>query len=97
MGVVLLLDDGPGAGATHSARVWVGGLTDNIGNQFAVARLLTTTWPLAAFVAEMATQLEDKALLLQLAWVPREQNAEADAITNGRVEWLAAGNRVGGD
>ena len=27
-------------------------------------------------------------MLLDMAWVPREQNCEADAITNGDVAWL---------
>ena len=62
LGVMLLLDDDHEGGATHTARISVGGLTDNIGNRFAVARLLTTKWPLAAFVSELATQLEDKNL-----------------------------------
>lgn len=83
---MLLLDDDHEGGATHTARVSVGGLTDNIGNRFAVARLLTTKWPLDVFVSELATQLEVRNLLLQLSWVPRDQNAEADAITNGVVD-----------
>jgi hypothetical protein len=53
-----------------------------------VAKLLTTKWPLAAFVSELATQLEHRDLLLEVAWVPRELNAEADAITNDDVAWL---------
>ena len=92
-----MLDDEHEGGASHSARISVGGLTDNIGNRFAVARLLTTKWPLAAFVSELATQLEERNLLLSLSWVPRDQNAEADAITNGVVDWLSPGKRVGCD
>ena len=57
--------------------------------------MLTTKWPLAAFVSELATQLEEKNLLLSLSWVPRDQNAEADAITNGVVDWLTPERRVG--
>jgi hypothetical protein len=31
---------------------------------------------------------------LEVAWVPRELNAEADAITNGDVSWLLKENEV---
>ena len=70
---------------------------DNAGNKFAVARLLTTKWPLAAFVAELAVQLEQRGILFEMSWVPCEQNAEADAITNGSFEWLDKFNRIGTD
>jgi hypothetical protein len=72
----------------------VGGITDNSGNRYAVARLLTTKWPLVAFLAELATQLESKRMLFEMSWVPREQNSEADAITNGDTEWLHPDLRV---
>ena len=72
----------------------VGGLTDNRGNKFAVAKLLTTKWPLAAFVAELAAQLEARDVLLDVSWVPRELNAEADAITNGGISWLSGDLQV---
>ena len=29
-----------------------------------------------------------------MTWVPREQNAEADAITNGQTEWLNPQNQL---
>jgi hypothetical protein len=32
-----------------------------------------------------------------MSWVPREQNAEADAITNGDVHWLCPLKRVATD
>ena len=69
--------------------VSVGGLTDNLGNQFAVAKLLTTKWPLSAFLAGIGVQLEMKNIMLDVAWVPRELNTEADEITNGDVAWLS--------
>ena len=60
-----------------------GGLNDNNGNRLAVAEMLTTKWPFLAFLAEVAAQLEDKDILLDLSLVPCELNAEADAMTNG--------------
>jgi hypothetical protein len=93
LGVMLLLggeggQDSPQGGTLSVGRLSVGGLTDNAGNRFAVARLLSTKWPLVAFVAELSAQLEAQDLLFEMSWVPREQNTEADAITNGDVGWL---------
>ena len=47
-----------------------------------------------AFLAELSTQIEEKGILFDLTWVPRSQNQEADAITNGQVEWLTASLRI---
>ena len=66
----------------------VGGITDNNGNRYCVTKMLTTKWPLLAFLAELSLQLEARGILVEVNWVPREQNAEADAITNGDVGWL---------
>jgi hypothetical protein len=94
LGIMLLLDPGDGQEGMHLGRLSVGALTDNSGNRFAVARMLTTKWPLVAFLAELSAQLEKKDLLFEMSWVPREQNAEADAITNGDVQWLCPAKRV---
>ena len=68
-----------------AGRVSAGLTTDNQGNRFVLNRMMTTKFPLLAFVCEFATVLEDRGCVLDLAWVPRDQNAEADAITNGDV------------
>ncbi|CAE7822629.1 unnamed protein product [Symbiodinium necroappetens] len=57
--------------------------TDNLGNTHVVARLLTTSFPLCAFLMELATQLQRLGTELHLDWLPRLQNREADALTNG--------------
>ena len=88
LGITLLLDGDEDPAMRSGCSVSVRGLTDNLGNQFAVAELLTTKWPLSAFLAEIAVQLETKNIMLDVAWVPRELNTEADAITNGDVAWL---------
>ena len=51
------------------------------------------SWPFS----EMAAQLEERKILFEMSWVPREQNAEADAITNDDVEWLSPERRVAAD
>ena len=47
-----------------------------------------------AFLAETAVQLETKNLSFEMTWVPREQNAEADSITNGDYAWLNPAKRI---
>ena len=94
LGVMLLLDGDEDPDMRNGCAISVGAMTDNRGNKFAVAKLLTTKWPLAAFVVELAAQLEARDVLLDVSWVPRELNAEADAITNGETSWLSADLRV---
>lgn len=38
-----------------------------------------------------------EGILLDVAWVPTEQNVEADAITNGVAHWLDPPKQVGTD
>ena len=57
LGVMLLLDGDEDPELRSGCAKSVGGLIDNRGNKFAVAKLLTTKWPLSAFVAELAAQL----------------------------------------
>jgi hypothetical protein len=63
-------------------RISLSGLTDNQGNSHAVARLLTTKFPLCAFLMEISATLQAAESELELEWVPREQNLEADELSN---------------
>ena len=58
------------------------GLTDNLGNSHAVVKGMSTKFPLAALLIELSEQLRVRALDLRLSWVRRDENVEADAITN---------------
>ena len=97
LGIMLLLGEKGDEHYCCGGSLSVGGFTDNSGNRFILARLLTTKWPLLAFLSEMAAQLEEKKILFEMSWVPREQNTEADAITNEDIEWLDPGRRVAAD
>ena len=91
LGIMLLLDpEDEGGQRSFRGELSVSGATDNIGNRFVLSRLLTTKWPLVAFLSEISAQLESKNILFEMCWVPREQNQEADAITNSDTEWLSA-------
>ena len=66
-----------------SAAITGSASTDNKGNAYAAAKLMTTKFPLNAMVMELSEQLEARRSWLKLDWVPRHQNEEADALTNG--------------
>ena len=59
------------------------GGTDNQGNAYIVQKMLTTKMPVAAILMQLATDLHQAGLWLELNWLPREENTEADALTNG--------------
>ncbi len=57
--------------------------TDNQGNVAALGRLSTTTFPLNCVVMELAVLLEDLQVKLDLHWIPRDLNDEADKLSKG--------------
>ena len=60
----------------------IGGGTDNRGNMFVVSKMLTTKMPLAAVLMQLAVSLSDRLLWLDVNWIPRELDKEADDLTN---------------
>jgi len=78
---VVTLGPPPGRGRSRGS-VLLPLCTDNRGNTHALTRLMSTKYPLCLWVMELAATLEERGLLLDAAWAPREWNAEADAITN---------------
>ena len=94
LGLMLLVDEGCASGEYFACSLSVGGITDNNGNRYAVTKMLTTRWQLLAFSAELSLHPEERCILFEVNWVPREQNTEADAITNGDFGWLTTNNRI---
>ena len=68
--------------------------TDNQGNSFAVTKLYSPSWPLAAFVCELAAQLHARQVMLHLEWVRRDSNKVADSLTNNDFTGFRSDNRV---
>ncbi len=68
--------------------------TDNQGNASALGKLMSSSFPLCVVLMELACVLEDLGLNLQLAWTPREHNAEADALSNGNSAGFSKENRL---
>jgi hypothetical protein len=56
------------------------GITDNLGNTFAVSKLMSSKFSLVVILAEVAAQLRSRSMVLSLGWTPRDQNEEADAL-----------------
>ena len=71
--------------------------TDNRGNCYAAAKLLSTKYSLNCVVMELATQMEERQLWLDLYWTPRESNTVADKLTAVVIDpaEFPASNRVG--
>ena len=83
--VVLFLDWLP-RGRHSVGNISVVGTTDNQGNSYLLGRMLTTKAPLALVLIELACQLETRGIDMNIQWVPREENQEADDLTNARFD-----------
>ena len=68
--------------------------TDNQGNQAVIRRCLTTRFPLCLVLMELSTWLEDLDMELDLQWRRRNENEEADNLTNGKFEKFNPSRRV---
>ena len=62
------------------------GGTDNQSNTHSVKKLLSTKYPLTILLMELSEQLRLRNSSLNLRWVPRELNQEADDLTNNRFD-----------
>ena len=68
--------------------------TDNQGNSYLLDKLLTTKYPLGVVLMELACQAGRKRASMRARWIPRLQNEEADALTNGEFHHFRAANRI---
>ena len=57
--------------------------TDNRGNSFALVKGMSTKFPLTVLLMEMAEELRQNDRRLDLEWINREKNVEADELSNG--------------
>lgn len=60
------------------------GGTDNRANDSLTIKRATTKWPLMAINMQLSAALARARLSLRLRWRPREENVEADDLTNER-------------
>jgi hypothetical protein len=63
--------------------------TDNKGDGHMLDKLMSTAFPSCVILMELAMQLRDRGFLLDLLWVPREENVAADKLSNGDTDSFA--------
>mgnify|MGYP003333509867 CR=1 FL=1 len=68
--------------------------TDNQGNSYLLDKLMTTKFPLGVVLMELACQLGLRRACLHARWLPRLQNEEADALTNGEYHHFDERKRI---
>jgi hypothetical protein len=67
---------------------------DNQSNGFTLDKLSSTKFPLYLVLMELSEQLRQRQLLLSVAWRPRDENEEADALTNENFAGFALEKRI---
>ena len=71
------------------------GSTDNRGNTYIVTKLASTKWPITTLLIELSEQLRKRGAILNLTWKKRDDNSEADALTNCDYTKFSPELRVG--
>ncbi len=92
--LLALLAFAPFLPTDSKARLRLPGLTDNAANTFSIAKLMTTKFPLLVVIMEIAIQSEARNIILDMEWVPRESNEEADALSRGVTTGFSPEHRV---
>ena len=72
----------------------VAGGTDNLANEQLARRRLTTKLPLGLLMLQLHTKLWDNGFWLRVKWRPREENTEADDLTNGNFKKFSPEKRI---
>ena len=70
------------------------GGTDNRANEALTLKRATTRWPLMAVNMQLSSSLSRARLALRLKWRPREENVEADALTNEVFDGFEEAKRI---
>ena len=68
--------------------------TDNIANDALTSKRSTTKWPLMLTNMQLSSSLAKARLSLDLRWRPREENVEADNLTNEEFAGFSESDRV---
>ena len=80
--------------AEGDSTVTLSALTDNLGNTHVLKKFGSSRYPLSIVAMELATQLDRRGIELDLQWVPRWQNQEADDLTNQRFDDFDEAHRI---
>lgn len=66
--------------------VRVKAFTDNRGNSFAISKGMSTKYPLTILIMELAEELREQDLQMDLVWIRREENTVADDLSNEKID-----------
>ena len=69
-------------------------LTDSKVPAHVVDKYLSCSFPLSVILMEVSLQLQRMNTRLMLRWIPRDQNIEADALTNQNCHGFLSANRI---
>ena len=75
-------------------RLVVNAGTDNRSTPSIQQKGLSNKWPVQAIHMQMVSRLHSCHKICRLQWRPREENVEADDLTNFRFEKFTAANRL---
>jgi hypothetical protein len=75
-------------------RISLSGRTDNQGNSYMTKKNLTTAYPTAPVLMQIAELVEDHNVSFTLEWRRRTENVEADALSNGEYDLFNEALRV---
>eukprot|EP00435_Cladocopium_sp_Y103_P050248 s1952_g15.t1 len=70
------------------------GGTDNRANESLASKRATMKWPLMPINMQLSAHLEGARLALSLRWRPRDENVEADDLTNERFDGFDSEKRI---
>ena len=68
--------------------------TDNKSNDWLLHRFVTTKFPLCLVLAELTEHMAARDIDFRLSWRRREDNVEADALTNQKFEGFDPSRRI---
>eukprot|EP00435_Cladocopium_sp_Y103_P002248 s5620_g1.t1 len=77
-----------------TAEVFIMAGTDNQSNEFLSFKRSTTRWPLMLVNMQLSALLSRCKLGLRLKWRPREENTNADALTNKEFSSVESNKRI---
>ena len=77
-----------------NAKCWIRGKTDNLGNSYAVAKWMSTKFPLTVLVMELSESLRLCNCYLNLDWLRRDDNQLADDLSNMKFDNFNLEQRV---
>ena len=78
----------------YRARISVTASGDNQSTGFILDKLSSTKYPMYLVLMELSEQMRLRNIIFSIAWRPRDENEEADALTNEVFTGFDSGLRV---